>query len=187
MNLGGLTADKLVSLYRNRDLSVTEVTGGIFEQIEAMDSTVHAFITLSRDRALEDARRLDARIAAGEEIDPLFGVPVTIKDNINIREHPTTCGSRMLAGFIPPYTATAVERLRGAGAVIIGKTNLDEFAMGSSTENSAFFPTRNPYDPERVPSGSSKGSAAAVASGIDRQRTRLNSSHIPLSRMPSSA
>jgi aspartyl-tRNA(Asn)/glutamyl-tRNA(Gln) amidotransferase subunit A len=166
MSVSGLTADKLVSLYRNRDLSVTEVVESVFERIEEMEGKIHAFITLMRDRALEDARRLDARIAAGEALEPLAGVPIAIKDNINVREVPTTCGSRSLEGFVPPYSATAVERVRGAGAIVIGKTNLDEFAMGSSTENSAFFATRNPYDPERVPGGSSGGSAAAVASGM---------------------
>jgi len=108
---------------------------------------------------------MDERIASGEPVGPLAGVPVAIKDNIAIRDIQTTCGSRILEGYVSPYTATAVERLRGAGAIVIGKTNLDEFAMGSSTENSAFFVTRNPHDLNRVPGGSSGGSAASVASG----------------------
>jgi aspartyl-tRNA(Asn)/glutamyl-tRNA(Gln) amidotransferase subunit A len=167
MNLLGITADKLTALYRNRDLSVSEVIRAVYDQIDDTDKSIHGFISLTRERAFEEARRLDARIAAGDTLDePLAGVPLAVKDNINIRDIPTTCGSRILEGFVAPYTATAVDRLRGAGAVVIGKTNLDEFAMGSSTENSAFFVTRNPHDPERVPGGSSGGSAAAVASGM---------------------
>jgi aspartyl-tRNA(Asn)/glutamyl-tRNA(Gln) amidotransferase subunit A len=166
MNLKNITAEKLVALYKNRDLTVTEVITGVYEEIERTDKQVRAFITLCRDRALEDARRIDAAIASGESVEPLAGVPVAIKDNIVIRDLPATCGSRILQDYIPPYTATAVERLRGAGAVVVGKTNLDEFAMGSSNENSGFFVTRNPHNLERVPGGSSGGSAAAVASGM---------------------
>jgi aspartyl-tRNA(Asn)/glutamyl-tRNA(Gln) amidotransferase subunit A len=166
MNLKNITADKLVSLYKNRDLTATEVIRGVFEEIERIDKDVRAFITLCRDRALEDARRVDARIASGETLEPLTGVPVAIKDNMTIRDIPTTCGSRILENYIPPYTATAVERLRSAGAIVVGKTNMDEFAMGSSTENSGFFVTRNPHDLQRVPGGSSGGSAASVASGM---------------------
>jgi aspartyl-tRNA(Asn)/glutamyl-tRNA(Gln) amidotransferase subunit A len=166
MNLKNITAEKLVALYKNRDLTVTEVINGVYEEIDRTDKQVRAFITLCRDRALEDARRIDAAIACGESVEPLAGVPVAIKDNIVIRDLPATCGSRVLQDYIPPYTATAVERLRGAGAVVVGKTNLDEFAMGSSTENSGFFVTRNPHNLERVPGGSSGGSAAAVASGM---------------------
>src|SRR5215467_11582095 len=152
MNLSGITADKLPALYRNGDLSVTEVIQGVYDRIDEVDNTIHSFITLTRERALEDARRLDARIASGDSLEEaLAGVPLAVKDNINIRDIPTTCGSLILEGFVQPYTATAVERLRAAGAIVIGKTNLDEFAMGSSTENSAFFPTCNPHDPERVP------------------------------------
>ena len=166
MNLTGITADKLVALYQNRDVSVTEVITGVFEEIGRTDRDVHAFLTLCEDRALEDARRLDAKIAAGEPLDALSGVPVAIKDNMVLRDVPTTCASRILEGYVPPYTATAVERLRGAGAIIVGKTNLDEFAMGSSTENSGFVVTRNPHNLAYVPGGSSGGSAAAVAAGM---------------------
>jgi aspartyl-tRNA(Asn)/glutamyl-tRNA(Gln) amidotransferase subunit A len=166
MNLKNLTADKLVSLYENRDLTVTEVIASVFEEIERVDKDIRAFITVSKDRALEDARRLDALIAAGEPLEPLAGVPVAIKDNMVIRDVPTTCASRILEGYIPPYTATAVERLRSAGAIVVGKTNCDEFAMGSSTENSGFFITRNPHKLDRVPGGSSGGSAASVAAGM---------------------
>lgn len=166
MNLKNITADKLVALYQNRDLSATEVITGVFDEIESNDKSVRAFLTLCKDRALEEARRIDGKIAAGEALEPLSGVPVAIKDNMVLRDVPTTCGSRILEDYVPPYTATAIERLRGAGAIIVGKTNLDEFAMGSSTENSGFFVTRNPHDLDRVPGGSSGGSAAAVAAGM---------------------
>jgi aspartyl-tRNA(Asn)/glutamyl-tRNA(Gln) amidotransferase subunit A len=166
MNLKSVSADKLVALYQNGDLSVTEVINSVFDEIDRTDKEVHAFITLCRDRALDDARRIDAKIAAGEPLEPLSGVPVAIKDNMVLRDVPTTCASRILEGYIPPYTATAVERLRAAGAVVIGKTNMDEFGMGSSNENSAFFPTRNPHNLDCVPGGSSGGSAAAVAAGM---------------------
>jgi aspartyl-tRNA(Asn)/glutamyl-tRNA(Gln) amidotransferase subunit A len=165
MNLKNITADKLVSLYKNGGLTVTEVITNVYDEIERTDKDVRAFISLCRDRALEEARRMDTRIAAGEPLGPLAGVPVAIKDNMTIRDTVTTCGSRILENYAPPYTATAVERLRGAGAIVVGKTNCDEFAMGSTTENSGFFVTRNPHNLDRVPGGSSGGSAVSVASG----------------------
>jgi aspartyl-tRNA(Asn)/glutamyl-tRNA(Gln) amidotransferase subunit A len=165
MNLKNITADKLVALYKNHDLTVTEVIKGVYEEVDRVDKDVRAFISLCPERALDEARRLDALISAGEPIEALAGVPFAIKDNINVRDIPTTCASKVLEGFTPPYTATAVERLRSAGAIIVGKANCDEFAMGSTTENSAFFITRNPHNLERVPGGSSGGSAASVASG----------------------
>src|SRR5262245_4208690 len=121
MNLRNVTAEKLVALYRNKDLSVTEVITAVFDEIERTDKDVRAFLTLCKDRALEDARRTDHKIAEGEPLEPLSGVPVAIKDNMALRDVPTTCGSKILEGYVPPYTATAVERLRGAGAIIVGK------------------------------------------------------------------
>jgi aspartyl-tRNA(Asn)/glutamyl-tRNA(Gln) amidotransferase subunit A len=165
MNLKSITADKLVALYKNRDLSVTEVIKGVYEEIERVDKDVRAFLSVCPERALDEARRIDRQIADGEPIEALAGVPVAIKDNIVVRDLPATCGSRVLEGYIPPYTATAVERLRSAGAIVVGKTNCDEFGMGSTTENSGFFITRNPHNLNRVPGGSSGGSSASVASG----------------------
>jgi aspartyl-tRNA(Asn)/glutamyl-tRNA(Gln) amidotransferase subunit A len=134
--------------------------------VDAREAELHAFNTVLRDEALARADEIDRRTAAGEDVGPLAGVTIALKDNICTRGVPTTCSSKILDGWRPPYDATVVTRLHQAGAVVIGKTNLDEFAMGSSTENSAFGPTRNPHDPSRVPGGSSGGSAAAVAAGM---------------------
>lgn len=148
-------------------VELAEVALAEFERWEKRKAPpLNAFLALDGDDVLRQARAVDERVARGDDPGPLAGIPVAIKDNICVQGLPTTCGSKILEGYRSPFEATAVRRLRAAGAVIFGKTNLDEFAMGSSTENSAFGPTRNPIDPARVPGGSSGGSAAAVAAGI---------------------
>ena len=149
-----------------REISAEAVTRAHLDRIAARDASLDAFLTVTADRALAQARRVDAAIAGGGAAGPLAGVPVAVKDLLDIEGTVTTCGSRMLEGYRPPFTATAVQRLEAAGAVVIGKTNMDEFAMGSSTENSAYKVTRNPWDRTRVPGGSSGGSAVAVSTGM---------------------
>ncbi|MHB0868828.1 MAG: Asp-tRNA(Asn)/Glu-tRNA(Gln) amidotransferase subunit GatA [Chloroflexota bacterium] len=156
------TIHEVHDLLRTRQLSAVELTRSMLERIEAVESLVHAYITVTPEAALEQAQKADERRAAGED-NPFLGVPVALKDLISTRGVRTTCSSRMLESFVPIYDAFVAERLRDLGAVLVGKTNMDEFAMGSSTENSAFFPTLNPWDLARVPGGSSGGSAAAVA------------------------
>jgi len=146
--------------------SSVEATEWVFERIERLDGVVGAYITTYQQRALERAAQIDRRIAAGDKVGRLAGVPLAVKDNICTRFGRTTCGSRILEDFHSPYDATVIERLESAGAVIVGKTNLDEFAMGSSTENSGLQRTVNPWDTSRVPGGSSGGSAVAVAAGL---------------------
>ncbi|PIF01168.1 MAG: Asp-tRNA(Asn)/Glu-tRNA(Gln) amidotransferase GatCAB subunit A, partial [Propionibacterium sp.] len=143
-----------------------EITQACLDQIAALDSKVNAFLALDADRALAKAREVDTRRAAGEKLGPLAGVPIAVKDNFCYQGLPTTCGSKILEGWVPPYDSTVVKRLLDADLVIIGKTNMDEFAMGSSTETSAFGPSHNPWDLERIPGGSGGGSSAAVAAGM---------------------
>ncbi|HEV7499660.1 MAG TPA: amidase, partial [Vicinamibacteria bacterium] len=149
-----------------RETSAEAVTREHLDVISSRDPGLDAFLLVTADRALAQARRVDAALAAGRDPGPLAGVPVAIKDLLDLEGVPTTCGSRILEGYRPPFTATAVARLEQAGAVVIGKTNMDEFAMGSSTENSAYKVTRNPWDRSRVPGGSSGGSAVAVSAGM---------------------
>ncbi|NES80330.1 MAG: Asp-tRNA(Asn)/Glu-tRNA(Gln) amidotransferase subunit GatA [Moorea sp. SIO2B7] len=146
-----------------KERSAVEITTEALDRIQAVESKVHAFLSITTDQALETAKQVDAKIAAGEEIGLLAGIPIGIKDNMCTKGIPTTCGSRILENFVPPYESTVTQKLKDAGAVMVGKTNLDEFAMGSSTENSGYQLTANPWDLSRVPGGSSGGSAAAVA------------------------
>jgi len=162
--LADLTAGDLRAKFRRGEASPTEVVRALFERIDAEDERLHAYLSFDRDAALAEAARWDGPVR-GEDAPPLAGIPVALKDNICTRHWPTTCGSRILQGFRPPYDATVVTRLRRAGAIIVGKANCDEFAMGSSTENSAYGPTRNPWDETRVPGGTSGGPTAAGAAG----------------------
>ena len=160
----GLTIHKAHKLLKSRQLSSVELTRAYLERISRVDSQVQAFVTVTDELALQQAEAAD-RLLAGNDISPLTGIPVLIKDVICTKGVRTTCSSKILENLVPPYDATVVEKLKACNAVIIGKANMDEFAMGSSTENSAFFPTHNPWDLSRVPGGSSGGSAAAVAAG----------------------
>jgi aspartyl-tRNA(Asn)/glutamyl-tRNA(Gln) amidotransferase subunit A len=143
--------------------SATEIIQETLERVHQLEPTLHSFLSITADQAIAQAKHVDAQIAAGEEIGLLAGIPVGIKDNLCTKGIPTTCGSHILENFLPPYESTVTQKLAGAGAVMVGKTNMDEFAMGSSTENSAYQVTANPWDVTRVPGGSSGGSAAAVA------------------------
>ncbi len=157
------SAESIGRAVSSRERTAVEVARIFIERAERTAPLLSTYLHRDSEATLAMAREVDARIAAGEKLGPLAGVPVGLKDNLCTRGMPTTCGSRILEGYRPPYDAHVVERLREAGAVFTGKTNCDEFAMGSSTENSAYFPTRNPWDPSRVPGGSSGGSAATVA------------------------
>ena len=164
--LTDLTISELGARFRSGEATSTEATRAYLARVDALDSELRAFLTVTREQALAQAADADARFRAGRPRGPLDGVPVALKDVLCTRGVRTTCGSKILEHFVPPYDATAVTRLLDAGAVLLGKLNMDEFAMGSSTEHSAFFPTRNPWDLDRVPGGSSGGAAAAVAARL---------------------
>jgi aspartyl-tRNA(Asn)/glutamyl-tRNA(Gln) amidotransferase subunit A len=165
MNVASLTMDAVRAGLESKQFSAVELTQAALAFAEAENPKTNAYLTLSAERALAAAARVDAKRAAGEEAGPLAGVPIAVKDVILTKGVRTTCASRLLENYIPPYDATAVERLEAAGGIIIGKANCDEFAMGGSNENSAFGPVRNPVALDRVPGGSSGGSAAVVAQG----------------------
>ena len=164
MKLYDLTVHTAHQLLKDRKISSLELTKGVLEHIARVEGKLHAFVTVTGEAAMQQAKQADKRIKDGDA-SPLTGVPALIKDNMCTRGVATTCSSKMLENFVPPYDATVVERLKAAGMVMVGKGNMDEFAMGSSTEHSAFFTTCNPWDQSRVPGGSSGGSAVSVAAG----------------------
>jgi aspartyl-tRNA(Asn)/glutamyl-tRNA(Gln) amidotransferase subunit A len=166
MTAAAWTIPSIRSALQENKVSARELSTEFFARIDRRNPELNAFLALSPEQAFAQARRVDDMVARGEPLPPLAGVPVAIKDVISTRGIRTTCGSRILENYLPPYDATAISRLDAAGAVILGKTNCDEFAMGSSTENSAYGPVRNPVATDRVPGGSSGGSAAAVAAGL---------------------
>jgi len=163
MKLYGMKIHEIHKKLVSKEISAKELAESVFSRIDEVEEKVKSYVTLTRDTAFEQAEKIDKKIAAGEKIGPLAGIPTAIKDVMCTEGVRTTCGSKMLENYIPVYTSTAVQNLLNEGIVMTGKTNMDEFAMGSSTENSGFFPTRNPWDLERVPGGSSGGSAAVVA------------------------
>ncbi|MBU0476476.1 Asp-tRNA(Asn)/Glu-tRNA(Gln) amidotransferase subunit GatA, partial [Patescibacteria group bacterium] len=166
MNLKKLTIAEANEGLKKKEFSALELAKAYLKSIEEKDNKISAFLSVTEDLALSEAEKIDKRILAGEELAVLSGIPLAVKDNILVEGVKCTAGSKILENYIAPYNAAVIKKLKEKGAVILGKTNLDEFAMGSSTENSAFFPTKNPNDLERVPGGSSGGSAAAVAADM---------------------
>ncbi len=165
MELYEYKACELSDMLKKGEISSSELTKSVFDRIESVDPAIGAYLTLNRESALSDAKKIDARRASGEDLSPLAGIPIGIKDNISTTGIKTTCASRMLENYTPVFDATVITKLKNAGAIITGKLNMDEFAMGSSTETSYLQTTKNPFDISCVPGGSSGGSAAAVASG----------------------
>ena len=172
MNLMGMTAVELGKAIKDGQVSVVEATQACLDSIEACEKDYNSFVTVDREGALAQAEEVQKKIDAGELNGPLAGVPIAIKDNMCQEGVQTSCSSKILSNFVPTYTAEAVVKLKEAGAVIVGHTNMDEFAMGSTTETSYFGETRNPWDTNRVPGGSSGGSAAAVGAMCPRFRYR---------------
>ncbi|MFQ5427782.1 MAG: Asp-tRNA(Asn)/Glu-tRNA(Gln) amidotransferase subunit GatA [Thermodesulfobacteriota bacterium] len=166
MDITSKTLAGLSKMLQKKELTSTEATEVYLKRIEEFDPVLNSYITVTAEPALKAAAEADKRLASGDGVTPLTGVPISVKDIFCTEGEKTTCASKMLEGFIPPYDSTVVKKLRDAGAVILGKTNMDEFAMGSSTENSAFGPTLNPWAKDRVPGGSSGGSAASVAADL---------------------
>ncbi|CAH2214721.1 glutamyl-tRNA(Gln) amidotransferase (subunit A) [Tepidibacter aestuarii] len=165
MKLYEMTLKEVSEKIKKQEITALELTQSILDRIKEVEPKVDSYITITEEEALNRAKEIDEKIKAGEEISVLAGIPMAVKDNICTDGVKTTCASKMLENFIPPYDATVVKKLNDAGAVMVGKTNMDEFAMGSSTENSSFKKTKNPWDLKKVPGGSSGGSAAAVAAG----------------------
>ncbi len=163
MDITAKTAGELHDLLVQKEITSTELTHAFLDRVRRLEGQVQAYVTVTDKSALKRAAEVDAKIARGEAIGTLEGIPMALKDNMCTEGIRTTCSSKMLEEFVPPYSAEVAIRLQEAGAILLGKLNMDEFAMGSSTENSRFFPTHNPWDLERVPGGSSGGAAASVA------------------------
>jgi aspartyl-tRNA(Asn)/glutamyl-tRNA(Gln) amidotransferase subunit A len=166
MDLHQLTLQQAHEKLSSREISSEDLTRAHLERIHRLDPQIKSFVTVSEELALEQAREADRRIQTGEDLSPLTGIPYSAKDSISTRGVNTTCSSRILENYTPFFDSTAIQKLKSTGAVLLGKTNMDEFGMGSSTENSGFFTTRNPWNYEAVPGGSSGGSAASVAAGL---------------------
>lgn len=163
MELFKKNAVELSEMLKNKEISSVELTNAVFQRIDDVEDKVEAYVTLDKENALEKAKIIDEKISNGENLHPLAGIPIGVKDNISTKGLRTTCSSKMLENYVPPFNATVVDKINDAGMIVTGKLNMDEFAMGSSTENSYFKKTKNPFDLTRIPGGSSGGSAAAVA------------------------